>query len=121
MTRITKKSLQHTAIILCIFIILTSACSFVLQTDISDGDTQFFAAGFFDYIHPYGRQSLSSSGVSHLVSWLRPSENVSDKQLITEPENIFSESNNDILSDNILLLDSICITQGSNRKYYLRI
>ncbi len=121
MTRIAKKFSQHIAIILCIFILLTSVCSFIFKTDGRNGDTQFFAAGFSLFIYPQGRQSLSGKANSRVVSWLRISEPTGDKQSFLVKGSIFSEANSDMLSDSILSFDNMNQSQGKAKKYYMRI
>lgn len=120
MTRITKKFSQHIAIILCIFILLTS-CSFIFKTDGRNGDTQLFAAVFSLFMYPAGRQSFSGKANSHIVSWLRSAEPTVDKQSPLFKVSIFSEANTDMLSDSILSFDNMNQGQGKVRKYYMRI
>lgn len=121
MTRIAKKFSQYTAIILCIFILLTSVCQLIFHTDSGNKDTQFFAAGFSLFIYPDGRQSLSDRANSQVVSWIRSGEPTADKQSFLVKGNIFSEANKDILSDSILPFDNINQSQGKAKKYYMRI
>ena len=121
MTRIDKKFSQHLAIILCIFILLTSVCSFVFKTDGRNGDTQFFAANFSLFIYPAGRQSLSNKGNSRIVSWFRSGEPMADKQSFLVKGSIFSEANTDIPSDSILSFNTMYQDKGKVRKYYMRI
>ena len=120
MTRIAKKFSQHIAIILCIFILLTT-CSFVFKMDGRNGDTQFFAARIFLFFYPVGRQSLSNERNARIVSWFRAEESAPDKQSSLIKNDIFSEANTDMPSDSILYSDSISQSQGRTRKYYLRI
>lgn len=120
MKRITEKFSQHIAIILCIFILLTSVCSFVFKMDGRNVNTQFFAADF-SFFYPSGRQSLSGKADSKAVSWLRSDKPLMDKQSPLVKNDIFSEANTDMPLDCTLQFDNTCQGQEKTRKYYMRI
>lgn len=71
MTRIIKFLNSFTAIILCIFILLTSVCSFACVTDIKNDNAQFFAASFSLVFRAVPRASLSSNIGLKIVSWIK--------------------------------------------------
>ena len=90
MTRINAKTVNLTAIILCILIILSSVCPYVSISDIDNGNTQFFAAKLY-LAFAQTVTSLSALTAPKTVSWIRNREIVSDTQ-ITDRKEDFSFS-----------------------------
>jgi len=71
MTKVSKISYSFIAIILCIFIIVSSVCSFARITDMENGNAQFFAANFSLVFAPLPMASLSSGSGLRIVSWIK--------------------------------------------------
>lgn len=120
MTRNCEKKI--TAITLCIVLVLSTLCTFARVTDTNHENAQFFAASFSDLsTGKASTPSLSGSGSTRIVTWLRNPEPIAENNMVFQiPKSSVNFFADKLLNFKNILNDDI-YNEFKKVEYFLRI